>query len=238
MSKPPLPNVTGPTLSCTLPVSGTKIKYRPFVVKEQKALLLAQQSDDLDIVYDTIKSVINTCSNGSVEFDKLSTADVSYFFLQLRIASVGPEVDFALKCDNCDEVINSRLMLDDITIDTSAIVKDVKITDTVGIRFRLPTFDDSFKTVDDDDTSINMIYGLIDCLYDAKQVYLKSDYTGEELKEWLLNLNDSQVAGIDKFISGIPELVHNLEFECTKCGTKHSRRLVGLQSFFRFSSAS
>ena len=237
MNKPSLPNVSAPTLTCKLPGSGIKVKYRPFVVKEQKALLLAQQSDDAETIYDTIKSVISSCSNNTVNFEKTSVADLSYFFLQLRIASVGPEVDFVIKCENCSEPIESRLMLDSVKVDASKVKNDVKISPTVGVKFRLPTFDDSFKAASDEDASVDMLYKLIDCIYDDKQVYSKDDYTEEELKDWIMNLNDKQVAAIDEFIKSIPEISHTLDFTCTKCGTKHSRQLVGLRSFFRFSSA-
>ena len=238
MTKPTLPKISGPTLTCVLPVSKIKVKYRPFVVREQKALLLAQQSADMDVIYDTIKSVIATCTDNKVEFDKISVADLSYFFLQLRIASVGPEVDFVLECEDCKEPISSQLMLDKITIDTTGYSNSVKLTDTVGIVFRLPTFEDSFKTEDNADASVNVLYKLIESVYDAKQVYSKADYTEDELKDWLLDLKDKQVAAIDRYIETVPTLKHELEFNCTSCGKKHSRQLVGLQSFFRLIDAS
>lgn len=237
MSKKALPNISAPTLSCVLPISKIKIKYRPFVVREQKALLLAQQSGDMSVIYDTIKSVILSCSNNDVEFDKIPVADLSYFFLQMRIASVGPEIDFQLTCENCGEAIRSQLMLDQVTVDVSEMKNNVKITEEVGIIFRLPTFEDSFNFEESVYGGINMLYTLIDTIYDADQVYTKDDYTEEEFKDWLENLNDKQVALIDEFVQNIPELSHSLDFTCTKCGTKHSRTLVGLQSFFRFDDA-
>lgn len=238
MSKKPLPNVAGPVLTCTLPVSGKKVKYRPFVVKEQKALLLAQQSDDEETIFETIKSVIASASNNTVEFDSIPTADLSYFFLQLRIASVGPEVNFSINCESCETPIDVQLMLDQIVIEVDKNIKNVKITDTVGIMFRYPTLADSFNIIDDEDASIRMVYNLIESVYDEDQVYTKDDYTEEEFKEWLLGLNEAQVLNIDKFVENIPELSHTFEATCASCGTKQSRSLVGLQSFFRLGNAS
>lgn len=239
MSKKPLPNVAAPVLSCKLPVSGKKVKYRPFLVKEQKALLLAQQSEDEETIYDTIKSVIAAASNDTVEFDTIPVADLAYFFLQLRIASVGPEVNFTMPCTECETAIDVQLMLDQITVEADTSLKTVNITETVGIVFRYPTLADSYTiNEDDEDASIRVIYNLIENVYDEDQIYKKSDYTEDEFKEWLLSLNESQVLNIDKFVASIPELTHTFEATCPSCGTKQSRSLVGLQSFFRLGNAS
>ena len=233
MNKKPLPSLVGPVLTCDLPISGQKVKYRPFVVKEQKALLLAQESNDTETIFNTIKSVILSCTDNTLDFSKVPIADLSYFFLQLRIASVGPEIDFVIPCESCEEPIDVRLMLDEIKIEKSDVPLEVKITPTVGIVFRYPTLEDSFNVEADSDSSVAMIYRLIDAVYDDDQVFSKSDYTEEEFREWLLTMNDKQAGEIDKFINSIPELQHDMHFDCPKCGTKQSRSLVGLQSFFR-----
>ena len=232
-TKKKLPSVSAPVMVLTLPVSGQKIKYRPFVIKEQKALLLAQESKDADTVLETIKEVISSCTNGTLEFTKVPTADLAYFFLQLRIASVGPEVRFSIPCTECgsDNVIN--MSLNDVTIDASNVKTDIKITDTVGIKFKLPTVDDALDVDGTDSKSIKLLYSLIEYIYDEDSVYQKTDYTEEEFRDWIENLNDSQVAKIQEFVESIPTLKHELKFSCSSCNAEQSRLLEGLHNFFR-----
>jgi len=237
-TKKKLPTVSAPVMVLTLPVSKQKIKYRPFVIKEQKALLLAQESKDADTVLETIKEVISSCTNGTLKFTKVPTADLAYFFLQLRIASVGPEVKFSIPCMECgaDNIIN--MSLNDVKIDTKNVKTEVKITDTVGIKFKLPTIDDALDADESDSKSVKMLYSLIDCIYDEDSVYQKSDYTEDEFREWIENLNDAQVARIAEFVDSIPTLKHTLKFNCGTCNAEQSRLLEGLHNFFRFDSNS
>ena len=232
--KKPLPTVSAPTLVCTLPVSGVKLKYRPFVIREQKAMLLAQESKDADAIIETIKSVLSSCTHGELQFDKIPTADLGYFFLQLRIASAGPEVKFGIECEKCSTEIVASMSLSDVTVDKSKMITDVKITDTVGIRFRLPTIEDALENDVADAKSTKMLYSLIDIVYDEDSVYQKSDYTEEEFNDWIEGLNDQQLVEIKKFVDGIPELTHTLTFTCSSCSHTQSRTLEGLHNFFRF----
>lgn len=233
--KKTLPNVSAPTLVVVLPVSKQKVKYRPFVIREQKALLLAQEAKEQDIVFETIKSVIESCTHGTLDFDKTPTIDVAYFFLQLRIASVGPAVRFGVNCTECNTENVLNMSLDDVKVDASNIVTDIKISDTVGIKLRLPTINDAMiLDSTTEDKSLKLLYSLIENIYDEESVYNKNDYTEEEFAEWIGGFNDSQAAQFEKFLSSIPELKHELTFECTNCGHSQSRTLEGLHNFFRF----
>lgn len=230
-----LPNVSAPTMIVELPVSRQKVKYRPFVIREQKALLLAQEAKDADVVLETIKSVIESCTSGTLDFDKTPTVDVAYFFLQLRIASVGPNVRFGMKCVACEEENIINMSLEDVKIDVSKLVSEVKVTDTVGVKFRLPTINDALiLDSETGDKSIRLMYSLIEYIYDEDSVYQKADYTEEEFADWLNNLNDAQISRFSGFIETIPELSHTLSFDCHACNHTQSRTLEGLHNFFRF----
>jgi hypothetical protein len=233
--KKPLPTVNAPTLVTTLPVSGLKVTYRPFIVKEQKALLLAQQSEDEETIAATVRDVLTTCTSGTLDFDKATTADIAYFFIQLRIASVGSEVKFGIPCINCNEVVNMNMDLTSIVVDASKANKVVKITDTVGIVFRFPTLNDSFdlESTDQNERTIKMIKILIESIYDEEEVHSKDDYTDQEIEEWIMGLNENQLLRIQEFVDNIPELKHSMEFTCPHCQTKQSRLLEGLHNFFR-----
>lgn len=231
----PLPIVNTPTLVCTLPVSGNKIKYRPFVVKEQKALLLAQQSEDQETITETVKQVISSATNGTLVYDAVPTADIAYFFLQLRIASVGPEVRFTLPCISCEEPFGIELDMSLITVDMSKSSKTIMVTDDIGITFRYPTIRDAFDVdkYEKSEQNTKMLIALIENIFDADTVYPRDGYTEDQLEEWLVGLNDEQIEKIQHFIDTIPELSHTVKFTCPKCNTEQSRLLEGLHSFFR-----
>lgn len=218
----------------TLPISKIKVKYRPFVIKEQKALLLAQESKDRDTILSTIVDVLKSCSDGDIDPDKVPAADLAYFFVQLRIASVGPEVKFTIGCSSCGTPNTINMQLTDITLECPPIVTDIKLTDTVGVTFRLPTMTDALVKDNSRDKSTSILYRLVETMYDEDSVYQKSDYTYEEFEEWLGMLNEQQLLRIEQYVNSIPELTHTLEFDCHQCKTKNRRLLEGLHSFFRF----
>jgi len=234
--KKSLPIVNSPTLVCTLPVSGNTVKYRPFVVAEQKSLLLAQQSEDERTIAETVKNVIQSCTNGTLDYDTAPTADVAYFFLKMQIASVGAERRVSIGCISCEEPIILNINLDAITVDTSNAKTTIQLTDTVGIKFRFPSLGDSFDVSKFDnklDQNVGLLKKLIVSIYDEEQVYDPSEYTSEELTEWIMGLNDSQLIKIQEFIDNIPELRHELVYTCPHCKTKQRKLLEGLHDFFR-----
>lgn len=236
-----LPVVNSPTLVTTLPVSGLKVKYRPFVVKEQKSLLLAQQTDDEDSVASTMKAVLTSCTNGTVDFSKVCTADLAYFFLQLRIAAIGSEVKFSIPCNSCKGDMHTVFDLSQVTV-TGTPKTEVMLTDEVGVRFRLPTIDDTAlidSVKDKTDRGIKALVQMTECIYDSEQVYAASDYSEEVLSDWFLMLGDDQVLKIkEEFIDSLPELSHTIHYVCPHCHTEQDRRLAGLQTFFRISTFS
>lgn len=232
--KKPLPKVSTPTLVLTLPLSKKRIEYRPFVVREQKALLLAQESRDNDTIMATIIDVIKSCSNSTLDPTSIPTADLAYFFVQLRIASVGPEIKFSVVCEHCETTNVINMNLNDIKLTNESFVRDIKLTNDIGITFRLPTIKDVDEIVDAVDKSTALIYRLVETMYDADTVYQKDDYTEEEFADWLGDLNEDQLSQIEKFINSIPELQHPIEFDCYNCKQKNRRLVEGLHSFFRF----
>ena len=238
MSKKPLPKISLPTMVVTLPLSKIKVKYRPFIVREQKALLLAQESGDQETILATILDVLASCSNGTVDPRNIPTADLAFFFVQLRIASVGAEIKFSVACTECETVNIINMSLNDVKVSCDNIKTDIKLTDAVGVTFRLPTMLDAIEIKEHKDESTALLYRLIETMYDEESVYQKSDYTEEEFAEWIGELNEHQLSKIEEFVGSIPELTHPIEFDCHHCKTKNRRLLEGLHSFFRFDANS
>jgi hypothetical protein len=237
MSKKPLPSINHPTLSIELPVSKNRVKYRPFVVREQQVLLLAQQSEDPDSIHDTISEVLTSCTGGTVDLDTISLCDLSYLFLQMHIASVGPELTIKAKCSN-EECGSDILMNFDLSLVGVSEMTDtnVKLTNEVGMIMRYPTYKDTVELTKLRGDSIAAVFLLVDSIYDADSVYAKNDYTLEEFREWLLSMSDDQLKKVYYFVDKIPDICYDLEYHCPNCKTKHSKRLEGLQTFFRISS--
>lgn len=233
-----LPVVNGPTLNCVLPVSGIKVKYRPFVVKEQKALLLAKESENQENILDTIKAVMISCTDGTLDFEKATVDDIAFFFLQLRIASVGEEVKFSIPCASCDQPVIMNLNLNSVKINAKKKNNIVMITDSIGIKFRYPTFNDTIAIdmMDAELRGIGATKMLIEHIFDDEEIFNKSEYTDEELEKWILCLTQDQLRNIENFFQDIPKLKHELNFTCPHCKTEQSRLLEGLHNFFRLGS--
>ena len=235
-----LPVITAPTYELTIPSTKQKVKFRPFLVKEEKALMLAQQSEDATTMLDTLKSVIDACTLGKLEVDKLAMFDIEYIFVQLRAKSVGETTELQFSCKNCNDP-KAKM---NITIDlTSVNVKfndkhsaDISLFADVGIKMKYPSLELINKLKDIKDNDINSLFEVIvqciDCIYDADNVHAASDSTREELMQFINNLTQDQFAKLQNFFETIPKLEKELEFDCPVCKFHHKQIVQGLESFF------
>ena len=230
-----LPKITGPRIACPLPLSKKKIYFRPMVLREQKNLLLAQQSEDDDTIYETIRDVIQGCTHGEVDLATMPIPDLSWLFLQMKISSAGAEQKITTKCDNkkCGEQIVMVHDLNGAKVDVTGANLKVELTPEIGIIFRWPTIMDYVSAFKSKDSTLKYIFMIVDQVYDADQVYTKDKFTEEEFKIWLEELNDDQIKKIRDFMLAIPELKQELNYKCPHCGHEHRKLLEGLQDFFR-----
>lgn len=199
-------------------------------------MLLAQQSEEEQTIAETVRSVVISCTNGTMDYDNTPTADVAYFFLQMQIASVGPDRKVSIPCVNCEEPILMNIDLSNITVDVSKIVTEIMLNEVMGVTFRLPSMTDTFESLKESDgiaRNETLINRLIVNIFDEETVYDMSEYTDHDRSEWISTLNDSQLMEIQKFVDGIPELRHELKYTCPHCHTKQRKLLEGLHGFFR-----
>lgn len=233
-----LPSVTPLTLITTLPVSGKKVKYRPFVVKERNSLLLAQQSNDEEVILETLVSVLDSCTKGELDARELPLADLAYFFLQLRIASSGNELKFRTECDSCQHEIIINFNLETVGVEGC---KDGKIVfdNGVGVVLRHINMQDAIDNKKYKEDPIEFIRSLLVTIFDEEAVYEVSNYTKEELTDWIENLDEKALSKIEKFIEDMPDIQHTFNYTCPseECKHHHTRELRGLQNFFRLSSS-
>ena len=192
-----LPINSAPTYTLTVPSTGKQIKYRPFLIKEEKTLLIAQQSEDPVVMVDSLKDVIRSCVKDEIDLDNLATFDLEYIFTQIRAKSVGEVVELILKCDTCeDEKATAKVFID---LTTLKVEKNpdhndkIVLFDDVGIAMKYPTIDVLKKMESVNASDLDEVFGVvvdcIDYIYNTDEIFYAKEQTKEELTEFLNNLS-------------------------------------------------
>jgi len=236
-----LPKNSTPIYNLVVPSTKKSVTYRPFLVKDQKALLVAQQSDDPRVMIDTLKEVIKSCITETIDVNKLAMFDIEYIFTQLRSKSVGETVDIVLSCDVDHGEDNAKSKIQH-TIDLSQLkveekeghTNKIELFGTVGVVMRYPNIDDIKKLqggVTAEDT-FKLVASSIDYIYDSDQVYYSKDQTETELMDFINNLTSEQFSKIQSFFDTMPKLSHTINYNCPVCNKAHTVHLEGMQSFF------
>lgn len=236
----PLPKINTPTYELEIPSTNKKIKYRPFLVKEEKILIIAMESEDPKQITDAIKTVITNCViTKGIKVDDLSTFDIEYLFLNIRGKSVGETVEVLITCpdDNKTQVPIS-INLDDIKVEVNVDhSKDIKLDENTSIRMKYPSmlefvrnnFGSGDVTVDD---SFDLISSCIEQIYTEEESWTSSDFTKKELLEFIEQLNSKQFKQIEKFFETMPKLSHTVKIKNPETGVESEVILEGLTSFF------
>ena len=223
-----------------IPSTGKKVKFRPFLVKEEKALLLAQQSEDPVTMVETLKSIIESCVSGDYKIDNLATFDLEYIFTQIRGKSVGETVDLLFPCDVWDdEKAKVKISFDITKIQVEKSPehnKKIELFGDVGVVMRYPTMQTISKLenmkADTIDDIFDIVAGCIDFIYQGDEVFYGKEQSKEDLLEFLNNLTSEQFKKIQKFFETMPRLKQEVDYNCPVCGLHHHKVLEGLQSFF------
>jgi len=237
-----LPKIDVPVYELDLPVSKRHIRYRPFLVKEQRNLLMALEADDTETIEQNIRQVLINCTIGDIDVDSLPITDVEYYFLQLRARSVGEVIQNKYKCNNevdnkeCGNIMNVDVNLLDIKVEINPDIKDViQITDKISIKLRYPEFyvvKRFAKTESAADMALDMVAESIEWIYDGEQYYYSKEADPAELIEFVESLNQEQFVKLEEFFNNLPILNKKVEMKCSKCGFDHSIDVEGLESFF------
>ena len=237
----PLPKISTPTYELVLPSSNKKIKYRPFLVKEEKLLILAMESQDTSTVANAVKDVLASCilSRG-VKVEKLSTFDIEYLFLNIRGKSVGEKIEVMVTCpDDGKTQVPTSINIDEIkVIVDEKHNKDIKLDDQYTLRMRYPSLDEfvknNFATAADvsvDDT-FDLISSCIDQVYSEEESWTAADCTKKELSQFVESLNSNQFKEIETFFETMPKLSHKVKVINPNTKKENEIVLEGLQNFF------
>ena len=237
----PLPTIATPTYELELPSTGKKVKYRPFLVKEEKLLVLALETENTKDISTAIKTVLKNCiQTRGVKVDNLPTFDIEYLFLNIRGKSVGEEVEVNLIAPD-DEVteVPVTINIDEIKVQKSEEHnKKVKLDETLVMEMKYPSLDQFIKSNFDFgeevsmDQSFDLIGSCIDKIYNEEEVWSTADCTKKEVKDFLEQMNSMQFKEIEKFFETMPKLSHSVTFKNPKTKVESTVVLEGLSSFF------
>ena len=243
-----LPKIKSPIFELTLPSTNTPVKYRPFLVKEQKILLMALESQEQGEMFRAIKQIIGNCAIDEIDVDQLPMFDLEYFFLRLRAKSIGEQVDLRLghanktnsKGKTCEHLHDFKLNLMDVEVfkekDHNPKIQ-LDVENNVGICLKYPTIAladkmQAAQTQSQIESIVAVICESVDYIYDAETVYHRKDIEDKELIEFLENLNRDQFAKIQNFFDTMPKVKTHLDFKCIKCGYEEKVLVEGIQNFF------
>jgi len=232
-----LPIITSPRYSLTVPSTQKTIEFRPFLVKEEKILLIAQESSDNTEIIQAMKNIISACTFNKVDPETLSVLDLEYIFLKLRSKSVGEIATINCKCTKCKKFTQTSINLEDIKIDNDPKKsKIIMLTDKIGLNMRYIQVKDMNVLMNDKSEKTDMITDIviasIASIFDDVGVYLSEQTSREEMETFINSLNRTQMSLIETFIAEAPKLSHVVKFVCSSCKEKNSITLIGAQSFF------
>ena len=237
----PLPTIVTPTYELELPSSGKKIKYRPFLVKEEKLLVLALESEDTKQITTSIKTVLKNCiETRGVKGESLPTFDIEYLFLHIRGKSVGEEIEVNLICpDDGETNVPVTINIDDIKVQKDkSHTKKIKLDSKLMMEMKYPSLEEfiknnfDFSDSLDMDSSFDLIASCIDKIYNEEEVWSTADCTKKEVKDFLEQMNSLQFKEIEHFFTTMPKLSHSIKFKNPKTSVENTVILEGLSSFF------
>ena len=232
-----LPKNDLPMYELTLPIANKKIKYRPFVVKEEKNLLIAMQDSNPDTAIGMIQNVVAACTFDKVnDFDKFSQIDMEYLFINIRNKSMGEGVEITATCTKCDKKTAMTIDLSEVKVvkTTEKINPDVKISEDTWIRFHYPSLKTTYALSDSstDDDILKVVASCMDNVVKGKEAFDTKDSTIEEIVAWLGELTKPQFAKINEYFDNAPKLIYENDYDCIHCGEKNHIHMEGLETFF------
>ena len=237
----PLPKISTPTYELELPSTGKTIKFRPFLVKEEKLLVLALESDDSKEITNAIKAVLKDCiQTRGVKVESLPTFDIEYLFLNIRGKSVGEDIEVSVLCpDDGETYTEVQISIDDIKVTKDKNHSNqIKLDENLMMEMKYPSLDQfvksnfEFNSDNQVDQSFELIASCIDKVFSADEAWTTDDFTKQEVTEFLEQMNSAQFKEIESFFATMPKLSHEVQVVNPKTKKKSKVTLEGLASFF------
>jgi hypothetical protein len=228
-----LPIIDIPTFRCTQPSTGLELKFRPFLVKEEKVLLFALESGDEADISDAVENLITCCVEELESIDELTSYDIEYLFLQIRGKSVNNIIEINLSHEDCDNRTAVEIDIDEIKVDNLDRKDYIMLSDTLGVKFKnlshslLKNINDVGGT--DSNKFFNLLYNSIETVFDGDDVY--DDFTLEEIKDFIERFTNERFETLVNHFNNMPALTHMVKYKCS-CGKEVEKKLSGLRDFF------
>ena len=239
----PLPTIVTPTYELKMPSTGKKIKYRPFLVKEEKILIIALESKNQNEITNAVKDVLKKCIlTRGIKVDDLPTFDIEYIFLNIRAKSIGEDIKLIVTCPDDNETeVPVTIYVDEIkVVKAKDHTTDISLDKNLSLRMKYPSLnqfiENNFETEDEPQTVVNKTFKLIaDCIdtvFTEEEAWDAKDYTSDERLEFIEQLNSKQYKQVEKFFDTMPKLSHTIEVVNPNTKQKNSIVLEGLADFF------
>ena len=238
-----LPIVTAMKHELIIPSSGDKVTFRPFLVKEEKILMMAMQSGESKDMVRALNDIIKNCVEEEIDTSKLALFDIEYIFLHLRAKSIGEivEVSYSEPDVFCEKNKNQKCIFElKVNLDEIKVIKDdkhnslVDITDKIKVKLKYPKIEDTenFESIENVDSIFKLIISCIDYIMDGEEMHKTSDYTEKEVDTFLSSLSADQFKNITTFFETMPRVSKDVTGKCGQCGKEQNKTLTGVQDFF------
>jgi len=233
-----LPKLDTPTYQLKVPSTGESASYRPYLVKEEKLLMMAMESNDTNQMMSAVKNVIRSCTSDTIDVNALAMFDIEYIFTQLRAKSVGEVSTIKVGCQKCEASNEVDVNLENVRVDVpKSDMQTIALTDSVGVSLRYPSVDAMLKAQADESRSdvdrvFDLIIACIDSIYSGDEIFDAKEQSPKELSEFIESLNTQQFNKIREFIETIPSAAIDVEFMCMSCSEHNSFEVKGLGNFF------
>ena len=227
-----LPKLNTPVYEAILPSTDKVIKFRPFLVKEEKVLLTAMEDGSQTALMNAIKTILKNCVQGNLDVERLPLFDIEYLFLKLRSKSIGEISEIGLKCTDmeCGGVNQLSINMDEIEVTKpKGHNRKIMISDDVGVMMSYPVMKTSGITEED---GMAIVKDCIEMIFTEEETHERDSFTSKELDEFIESMDTKQFGKIKEFFDTMPKLQHTINYKCEKCGEDKEVTLQGLDSFF------
>lgn len=232
-----LPSLSTAKYELTLPSTGEKVEFRPFLVKEEKVLMLAQQAGDTNSLIRAVGDIVEACTFNKLVARDIPFFDIEYVFLQLRARSIGEKTQITVTCpDDGETQVSVEVNMNDVKcIKNEEHTNKIQLTDSIGVIMEYPKMAQLMNMDDSDETkaAFDIVKNCVGQIYDSENVYVRNDMDEKELNDFIESMSHTQFAMIQKFFDTMPRIKHTVEVKNPKTGVKSNVILQGLQSFFQ-----
>jgi len=225
-----------PKYEMKIPSTGDIVRFRPFLVKEEKVLMIAMESEDNRQMLNAVVDTLDACVDGGLNKTKLTTFDVEFMFTKLRSKSVGETSTIVIECDHCKEKNEVNVNLESLDIETPSGNRVIEISDTISIEMQYPLYssitDISDENMNSTEAAFDLLRSCIAYVITEDERIDMRDENPEEIQEFIESMDRNQFQLIQDFVDGMPKLSHDIEFECVSCKMKNKKTLEGMANFF------